>query len=521
MRIKNLLWLVLLILMVGVPCYAAEVSCDGSLSDCQAKIDAASDNDIITIASGEFTWADNIAWTDKNITFKGGGIDTTIINANGGEAIKVNANTKSTFRISGMTINMPVLNQGGYATAYIHVMNNSTTVRNGWRIDNIRFNSTFNGTANANHPIQIIGLTWGVIDHCTFDANGDAEQSISHYAYVYPSAEVVSDSCSNAASNCGKNSWEVVPLDLGGDSAVYVEDCTFNRGAYAMSAVNDTQYGGRMVIRNNVINNSMIMTHSAWGPVRGGMKLEVYGNTINAAGTYPTYGSYRVALIRSGTGVFFNNKITGTYELPQMTLDNQRSHTAMPTLCDGSDETWDGNTEDEDGWLCEDQPGVGSGAFKNQTAEPWYAWNNGPEDTCLTGGACTDSFTFAVASSPQVQLNRDYFNSGNTAKVGYTALTYQHPTIGGETYYTVTVSKAEANATHCTVNVNGAYEVLSGQTRTASTTSDNGWKVVWSGDCPATGGVCTGSSCTDRVCTPSGDNQTMVATCSPIMLMPW
>jgi hypothetical protein len=244
------------------------------------------------------------------------------------------------------------------------------------------------------------------VDHCTFDDNGNGQQSVSHYAYV---------NNAESSNNIGRLSWEVFPVGLGTDSALYVEDCVFNHSTAQMSAVNDTQYGGRMVIRHNTIYNSMVMTHAAWGAVRGGLKLEVYNNTFTS-----TVGYYRPALIRSGTGVIFGNTITGNYQLKAFSIDNQRSCLANPTLCNGSDTTYDTNTPGEQGWPCEDQPGRAGGAWKNQASDPWYAWNNG-------------SYAFApnaACPSPQVKAGRDFINNGMQPKPGYTPYVYPHPLQG-------------------------------------------------------------------------------------------
>lgn len=107
--------------------------------------------------------------------------------------------------------------------------------------------------------------------------------------------------------------------------------------------------------------------------------------------------------------------------LKEFSIDNQRSCLATPTLCDGSDTTYDKNISGEQGWPCEDQPGTGGGAWKYQILEPWYAWNNGAY-AFVNNSACP---------SPQVKSGRDYFNNGATPKPGYTAYTYPHPLTGG------------------------------------------------------------------------------------------
>lgn len=375
-----------------------------SQPDVQSQVNAAIDGDTILIPPGSCTWTTAIKWSNKNITLQGAGIGSTVITFNADPGIAVTADTKASFRITGMTINIV-----GVTAGSIHLRNNTSTVRSGWRIDHVIFNATNGSQANASHPIMVIGLLWGLVDNCTFNDNGYGQQSVSHYAYV---------NGVETSDNVGRISWENVAVGLGTDSAVYVEDCTFNHSTTQMSAVNDTQYGGRMVIRYNTIYNSMVMTHSAWGSVRGGLKFEVYNNTFTS-----TSGYYRPALIRSGTGVIFNNTISGNYQVQKFSIDNERSCLAMPTLCNGSDPTYDKNTSGEQGWPCEDQIGRSGGAWKNQPSDPWYAWNNGTYALAPNGGCSSPQ----VKATPHSNGEVDYVNNGSTPKPGYTAYTYPHP----------------------------------------------------------------------------------------------
>jgi len=364
----------------------------------QKKINEAASGDIVAIPAGNCTWTNGVSWNDKNLTLKGAGQGVTVITTSADPMIRVTADSRASFRITGMTINWGFLNH-----STIYLVNNTITPRKGWRIDHITFNQTGGGTGGASHPIVVIGLLWGVVDNCVFNDNGNGQQSVSHYAYVNQA---------ETESNVGRISWENIPAGLGTDTAVYVENCIFNHSTTNMSAVNDTEYGGRMVIRYSTIYNSMVMTHSGRGDGRGGLKLEIYNNTFTS-----NVGYFRPALIRSGTGVFFNNNISGNYEAKVFSIDNQRSCLAMPTLCDGTDQKYDKNTPGERGWPCEDQPGTGGGAWRNQILEPWYAWNNGIYEF-VNNSACP---------SPQVKSGRDYFNNGGTPKPGYTAYTYPHP----------------------------------------------------------------------------------------------
>jgi hypothetical protein len=379
-----------------------------SQSHVQTAVNSASNGDIVSIPAGSCTWSGSVNWSNKNITLQGAGEGSTVITCSS-TGISITADSEASFRITGMTINIPYLSANT-----VYLQNNTSTVRKGWRIDHVTFNQTGGGQGGASHPIYVVGLLWGVVDNCTFNDGGNGQQSISHYAWV---------NNVETKDNVGRISWEVVPLGLGTDSAVYIEDCTFNHSTTAMSAINDTQYGGRMVFRHCTIYNSMFMTHSGWGSVRGGLKLEVYDNTFTS-----NVGNYRPGLIRSGTGVLFNNTFSGDYQVMAVSIDNQRSCYPNPTYCNGGDSVYDGNLEN--GWPCADQPGRGGGAWKNQPSVPWYEWNN-TGATIFELNSCgnppPDGLSAHVKSTPHSNGEVDFVHNGSTVKPGYAPYTYPHP----------------------------------------------------------------------------------------------
>jgi hypothetical protein len=78
------------------------------------------------------------------------------------------------------------------------------------------------------------------------------------------------------------------------------------------------------------------------------------------------------------------------------------------------------------------------------------------------------------------------------------------------TTYTVKVS---SSGTGCTYSHDGEYAVDDGSTLTVNVTVNNGWQNTWSGTCSQDSGTTT------RVCTPNGDDQTVVGTCTEIKVI--
>jgi len=152
---------------------------------------------------------------------------------------------------------------------------------------------------------------------------------------------------------------------------------------------------------------------------------------MSPSGTY----MYVPFLLRAGTGVVFNNRLSGTYTRPVIMVDNQRSCLDCCTSCDftwdrcDGDSPYDGNL-DSSGYPCRDQIGrsTDSGRTSPQSFEPLYEWNNtysGQDvDIILNPEYCS-------LQSQHVIENRDYYNDRQRA--GYAPYQYPHPLASGST----------------------------------------------------------------------------------------
>ena len=156
--------------------------------------------------------------------------------------------------------------------------------------------------------------------------------------------------------------------------------------------------------------------------------------------------------LESGTGVIFNNTVTG-FQSTNTVLDERRGFFEAGGAfgaCDGT-KAWDGNAGDPaaPGWPCLGQIGRGPGKTMSQitggskqVSVPLYFWNNGTQDGCSTGGACTNSMSATVwdgsaksnayvKATPHPNGEVDYVLNGSTSKPGYAAYTYPHPLQAG------------------------------------------------------------------------------------------
>lgn len=270
-----------------------------------------------------------------------------------------------------------------------------------WRITDITFNNdTSNiiegviasGTASTSHPR-------GVIDNCTFNNTRVLVQG--------------------STTLMAHNRWFEAST-LGTQDNVFIEDCEFNATIFENAV--DSNYGGKYVFRYNVVNDTTVECHSMQADNRASRSWEIYENTINRV----SRTLWTPIFLRGGTGVIWNNTVTGTWSQKTITFDNVRVNDATPLcgLCDG-DSPCDSN-EEAYGWLGRDQIGTGIddwlwtdlNPYPPQAKDPTYIWGNVDESsnplTVYIHNGCGN----------WIQENRDYYM---IAKPAYTPYTYPHP----------------------------------------------------------------------------------------------
>lgn len=412
--------------------YAATLNCDGSQSDCQDKVDAALDGDTLNIPAGTFDWGSAYIYIlNENITVMGAGQDQTIIRGSA-RGFVAGINPKAGFRISNMTLDIP--GPGAAQSIWLDYADYATKLMPayGWRIDHIKFD----GDVGTN--IFVLGNTWGLIDHCTFPSVSGIRIAI----------DATMPYAGEACSGCYDLS---LPMELtpSTQNAVYVEDCNFSFTNINLPSVFDLEGGGgRIVFRHNTVTDGFLYNHWNRGGHISGTKWEVYGNTFIGSSWAASGGM--PARFQAGTGVIYNNTVTGYslgWKVDELRGCGQESSSWL-LACDGT-HAWDGNLE-SNGWPCLNQIGRATGitldpvthAKSNvQASQPAYAWNNGTQATCATGGKCTDSVTISrynscptnvIQSAAHSNGDFDYINNGSTPMPGYAPFVYPHPLQGSD-----------------------------------------------------------------------------------------
>jgi hypothetical protein len=398
-----------------------------SQADVQSAVDKAGDDDCVTIPAGdgEETWASAVSWTDKRIQLIGPGeANLTITCRATCIAVRVGRTPARPFRVSALTFAW-----SGPQNIISGVASTLTVPVKGFRIDHVTF---LNANSNASHSIIFNGgIWWGLVDHVTM-GNGS-----TGWIGVYAGAFTENDD--NRRNRCaasgglpcmGYDSWVLKSLEFGSDDAIYIEDSVFNFNSRSgLSAVNDMEFGARMVYRFNACTACFYQSHSARGRNRGGnVQSEIYRNIFSGESFFrPTH-------IRGGAALLFENTVFG-YERNNWDVDGQRENTSCVSsgaplnTCNGS-APHDGNFE-ATGWPCVD--GVGRGSVKgkpteasDQTSAPMRSWSNGTTATCRTGGDCNNTTNITLNgvckglsayikphSSPHSNGQWDFMNYGD------------------------------------------------------------------------------------------------------------
>jgi hypothetical protein len=405
----------------------------------QAAIDSAANGDTVVLPAGSATWTTQVSIANKGVTIQGAGPTNTILTfdiATLKPMFSMAAGTATTVpRITGIGFVTAAGKEANTAKGYIQTGGWQTQK---WRIDNCTFDLKRRGISTYGY---------GVIDHCTFNKNqSGSAQGVSVFG-------------------AGDASWNS-PLSLGTDNAVYIETCTFNWTISAADSGLDMYNGGRVVVRNCVINNTSLGCHGLdSGSYRSPISWEIYNNTFNSTGVP---GLPQNLVFRGGTGVVYNNTCTRTGTTPSTAIQVSCYRATGTTIFKGykpwgfvgGDGTgvngypynsYDGNT-DSFGYPALDQIGacprtdplntsaVKPGVKSTQGHQAAYQWNN----TMSTNGG---------SPSPMRWLIQDYFflnNPTNTASThpnttdliklgrdvidatpmpGYTPLVYPHPLI--------------------------------------------------------------------------------------------
>lgn len=340
--------------------------------DVQAAVDAAGDGDTVVVPAGQCTWTTPAACDSRvecagvhipgtSITLQGAGAESTIIQSDipeGWAHATVFADTQEgkPVRITGFTftnIIAPAVSIAGPDRSFRVDHCDITPLADNWVV-----------------AIGVVSRAYGVVDHCTL---ADSE------VIVLPDED---------------DAWNR-PLTLGTAHAVYIEDCTFTNSG-SINDVVDGRSGARFVYRYNTLTNMELHLHGIeGGGSRGTHSYEFYENTGICDGSV---NCYRMAYLRGGTGVLFNNTWTGDWSSGGLMVVHQCVYTDSCTgfkACDRypcHDQI--GRTTDHDGDTIQD-------------LVPLLEWDNTIDGVDVDLTVQDDTYP---EMADYIQEGRDYYN---------------------------------------------------------------------------------------------------------------
>jgi hypothetical protein len=410
----------------GFPALRAETRAAAALTPEAVwdAVNAAQDGDTVQLPAGTAVWKrgwNTRHWAKmKALTIQGAGIDKTIIRDDtgtsaGDEPFEIKGVEGKPFRITGMTFDGTGLTNAGVWAGAIVISGNCKD----FRVDHCKF-------LNMDRMMTISGDTYGLIDHCSFNAleKNRLAQTIM-------------------CMGPGKSSF-TKPVKLGTAEAVYFED---NEAHFSPEVVNATgnnpwivpYEGARVVIRHNKIINSQLEIYRVRPGAYGSQSAEIYENTFSAEGVKMGRPQGFI-FIAGGVAMVFNNMVTGTtYNTRTIQVSHERSFQPIGEfgICDGTNPI-DGNQipkgQKGAGYPAFGQPGRATDADRDGVFEPspCYAWNN-------TLNGATLKMVLRSWETPEkterqaahVEEGRDFFNEAPKPEY-YKPYMYPHPLQGSQ-----------------------------------------------------------------------------------------
>lgn len=249
---------------------------NGSASDVQAAINAASNGNKILVPAGSFSWSGGIS-ISKGIWLSGAGKTTSGSVITAGK-ITITKNASAPIRVSGFrfTGNSSHLSIGGASTARAYIIQNCYFYSNGSDFMNV-------------------GANGGLFDHNDFYMPPSSAGGPDVMA-IQPNENWSQATTFGNADTQGPN---------GGERNIYFENNTFTN---ILETAPDGDAGARLVIRYNTYIDSSIVFHSGspndTSP-DGTRQFEIYNNTFDRVISSNNLNKW--VWVRGGSGVIANN----------------------------------------------------------------------------------------------------------------------------------------------------------------------------------------------------------------------
>jgi hypothetical protein len=396
---------------------------NGSASDTQAAINAATDGTIIQIPNGSYTWNQQVT-NNKNtcihlLAQSVGGV--TITRAyTGGHLIILNASLNGYVELGGIKFTS---NLGGSQDNFTFTVNVNQLSGRPVLIHDCSF------VTGYEYAVQFQG-NGGVVWNCSFATYSDQLGGIT---FVNTSA---TNAPWNTPDTMGGSATKYGPGDTTGTANTYIEDCLFQDMDVVCTNFDDNS---RCVVRYSTLNNAALGSHGQETSIWGARHWEIYNNTFNYSTSGRAFGGDPYPLnmntwfgVRGGTGVVTNNAMqyipfnkTGI-QLNVYSINRGDSipcQTAYPAARQ-TGHGWSASSTAAYGTPVVPKDGIGD------VTDPLYIWNNRGTETSdpsyiALGQYSPDDCGHGELIEAFLKQNRDYFV--NVAMPGWTPYTYPHP----------------------------------------------------------------------------------------------
>lgn len=336
-------------------------------SDVSAALAKAANGDTVLVPAGNCVWTTTLNYSAPgsisiigagNQSVVGGG-DVTVITDSVSHTPTDNAtlaittgSASSVFRLSGITFRQVAGSSStGTFNGVVRISGNSQNVR----VDHMHFLNVYCV------GVDIDGWMYGVFDHNLFDLVAGSVNNGVRVGHTTWNGD-----------QFGDGSW-ADSTTFGSNRFIYFENNTFNGGA-----ADDCNNGGRVVFRNNVLNESFFQGHEMEDRNRGCRAVEVYNNTFSNSTSIVEDG--QDVDFRMGTGLVWGNVSTGAPQLVIFNNDRTNSGHGFAAPPNGwgycgtalGPSGWDQNSTSS-GYACFDQVGRGKGGLLPQSYWPLTA----------------------------------------------------------------------------------------------------------------------------------------------------
>lgn len=362
---------------------------DGTASDTQNAINAASDGWTVLIPAGSYTWSSGVLISGKGIHLKGSGASSVTISGSASPKISITKDSTHSVEVSGISFGT-----GGVQTIFI---------TGSWSAKPfIVHDCVFNRDGGQAFRVECNG---GLIYNCTVNgAFGFNDQGVQHKNPQDTQSWATDDTMGMKDTN--------------GERNLYIEDCTFNSMPLQGLDVDDAS---RIVVRYCRFNNSAITSHGQDTSAVGMRHFEIYNNVFDYSFSHNDPSAKDVGYfiyIRGGIGIVADNTIDN--------ITSQLWGDTAEVLLTVFNINRSGQIPCQTRYPAARQVGQGHNGSSVIT-DPLRIWGN-------TGGGnynsprlqqyTPDECENAQKVGDYIKVNRDYYLS---ARPNYAKYTYPHP----------------------------------------------------------------------------------------------